>query len=324
MASSHSATIELPQNVSTHLPKARNTHLTHMRNLEDVKEGAFLTPPEFEHPGYDKSDMEAVHFEHRKCVKPMDYVTFYFMKCLRKSFDFCTGYVEPRDVQHQIEIANGPKRMTREKWMTRVVVLESVAGIPGSVAGFLRHLQSLRLFRRDNGFIETLLDEAYNERMHLLTFLKLANPGIFARGMLYVGQCLFASLFFLTYVVKPAMCHRFVGYLEEEAVRTYTRCLQDMKLGLSPELYKIPVPQLAKDYWHLGDKSTFYDLINYIRADEAKHREVNHTFANLKLRGPGADRNPFATDVPSDPRPQPHKSLKDNRGTGWERKDLLL
>jgi hypothetical protein len=31
---------------------------------------------------------------------------------------------------------------------------------------------------RDNGWIETLLEDAYNERMHLLTFLKMAEPGV--------------------------------------------------------------------------------------------------------------------------------------------------
>ncbi|VEU20448.1 DEKNAAC101381 [Brettanomyces naardenensis] len=319
--SSSSPALDMSGNLGDHLPEARNTHMVKMNNPDEVKEGKFLTPAAFPHPGFVKADMYAVHYEHRKCQKTMDYITYYFMRSLRNTFDFFTGYIEPKSIQHQIEIANGPDRMTKEKWMTRLVVLESIAGIPGSVAGFLRHLRALRLFRRDNGFIETLLDEAYNERMHLLTFLKLAKPGRFARVMLYVGQGVFANLFFIVYVLKPAMCHRFVGYLEEEAVLTYTRCLEDMKLGLNPELYHTPVPQIAKDYWHLDDKATFYDLIQYIRADEAKHREVNHTFANLKIRG--SDRNPFALTVDS-PKPQPHTTLKDHHGTGWERKDLIL
>ena len=34
----------------------------------------------------------------------------------------------------------------------RTIFLETVAGVPGMVAGMLRHLQSLRAFRRDNGW----------------------------------------------------------------------------------------------------------------------------------------------------------------------------
>ena len=36
----------------------------------------------------------------------------------------------------------------------------------------------------------------------------------------------FVNLFFLAYLISPKFCHRFVGYLEEEAVKTYTHCLE--------------------------------------------------------------------------------------------------
>lgn len=42
--------------------------------------------------------------------------------------------------------------------------LEAVAGVPGFTAAMLRHLRSLRLMKRDGGFINTLLQEAENER----------------------------------------------------------------------------------------------------------------------------------------------------------------
>ena len=304
------------------LPQARNTRLVTMRDLKNMTEGKFLTKPMFKHPVWNTKEMESIHYPHRKCKNLDDYITFYFMRLLRNTFDFCTGYLEPKDKKDQIKIAKSKRRMTREKWMTRFIVLESIAGIPGSVAGFLRHLRSIRLMKRDKAFIETLLDEAYNERMHLLTFMKLGKPGRFARLMLWFAQGIFANLFFLSYMIRPKICHRFVGYLEEEAVLTYTRCLEDMRMGLNPELYHTEVPQIARDYWHLTNKDTFYDMILYIRADEAKHREVNHTFANLKLK---QDRNPFAKNVPSDPRPQPlGNSLKTHKGTGWDRKDLIL
>ena len=39
--------------------------------------------------------------------------------------------------------------------------------------------------------IETLLEEAYNERMHLLTFLKMAEPGWFMKFMILGAQGVF-------------------------------------------------------------------------------------------------------------------------------------
>ena len=45
------------------------------------------------------------------------------------------------------------------------------------------------------------------------------------------------------------------------------------------------IPEVAVQYWpELTPKSSFKDLILRIRADEAKHREVNHTFANLEQK----------------------------------------
>ncbi len=58
------------------------------------------------------------------------------------------------------------------------------------VGGMLRHMKSLRSMRRDNGWIHTLLEEAENERMHLLTFLQLRQPGFIFRGLVLLSQVL--------------------------------------------------------------------------------------------------------------------------------------
>lgn len=42
---------------------------------------------------------------------------------------------------------------------SRIVFLETVAGVPGMVAAMVRHLYSLRKMRRDHGWIHTLLGE---------------------------------------------------------------------------------------------------------------------------------------------------------------------
>ena len=56
------------------------------------------------------------------------------------------------------------------------------------VGAMLRHLRSLRSFKRDHGWIHTLLEEAENERMHLLTFLALKEPNFFFRAAVLGAQ----------------------------------------------------------------------------------------------------------------------------------------
>jgi Alternative oxidase len=81
--------------------------------------------------------------------------------------------------------------VSEDKYLNRVIFLETVAGIPGMVAGTLRHLSSLRRMKRDHGWIHTLLEESENERMHLLTFLYLKKPGPVFRGAVAVTQVRF-------------------------------------------------------------------------------------------------------------------------------------
>lgn len=54
--------------------------------------------------------------------------------------------------------------MSEAQWLSRILLLESIAGVPGMVAATVRHLRSLRLMKRDGGWIHTLLEEAENER----------------------------------------------------------------------------------------------------------------------------------------------------------------
>lgn len=113
--------------------------------------------------------------------------------------------------------------MTPDAWMVRIVFLETVAGIPGLVAAACRHLQSLRLMRRDKGWIHTLLEDSENERMHLLVAMQyVGSVGPFMRLMILAAQGVYWNMFFAMYLVAPKAAHRFVGALEEEAVVTYS------------------------------------------------------------------------------------------------------
>ena len=64
----------------------------------------------------------------------------------------------------------------KKKYGHRAVVLETVAAVPGMIAGMLTHLKSIRKIEDDKGWIKTLLDEAENERMHLMIFINIAKP----------------------------------------------------------------------------------------------------------------------------------------------------
>jgi ubiquinol oxidase len=55
--------------------------------------------------------------------------------------------------------------------------------------------------------------------MHLLTFLEMRKPGPLARGVVLGAQGVVFNLAFLSYLLSPSTFHRWVGYLEEEAVR---------------------------------------------------------------------------------------------------------
>lgn len=250
------------------------------------------------------------------------------IRVLRFGMDTATGYrhdVESpkKSGDSQAVVSTKPHSMTERKWLVRMIFLESVAGVPGMVAGMLRHLHSLRRLKRDNGWIETLLEEAFNERMHLLTFLKMAEPGLFMKVMILGAQGVFFNSMFLAYLISPRTCHRFVGYLEEEAVLTYTLVLEDIETGKLPKWSDpaFKIPDIAIDYWKIPEGNrTMRDLILYIRADEAKHREVNHTLGNLKQK---VDPNPFVSEYKDMSRPYPSKGIQNIRPTGWEREEVI-
>jgi len=159
----------------------------------------------------------------------------------------------------------------------RAVVLETVAAVPGMVGGAMLHLKSLRRMRNDEGWIHTLLEEAENERMHLMTFVEVAKPTKFERFLVIVTQAIFYISYLLLYLISAKTAHRVVGYLEEEAVVSYTEYAKMIDSGA---VENIAAPQVAIDYWQLDQNATLRDVVRVIRADEMTHREVNHLIAD--------------------------------------------
>jgi ubiquinol oxidase len=159
----------------------------------------------------------------------------------------------------------------------RAIVLETVAAVPGMVGATIRHLKCLRRMVGDDGWIRTLMEEAENERMHLMTFIEIAKPTAFERLVVLFAQWIFYVGFFLLHLVSSRAAHRVVGYFEEEAVTSYTLYLKEVDEGRSPD---VPAPAIAKHYWKLRADATLRDVLIAVRADEAHHRDINHGYAS--------------------------------------------
>lgn len=159
----------------------------------------------------------------------------------------------------------------------RAVVLETVAAVPGMVGGMVRHMRSLRRMEDDRESIHTLLEEAENERMHLFTFVEIAQPSFIERMLILLAQGIFFTSFLLLYVISGRTAHRLVGYFEEEAVYSYSEYLTEVDSG---RLENVPAPRIAIDYWQLPADATLRDVIIAVRNDEIGHRDANHIFAD--------------------------------------------
>jgi len=192
---------------------------------------------------------------HHRPIDFSDRIAFGFVKMLR----FCADTFFAKRYGH------------------RAVVLETVAAVPGMVGGMLQHMKCLRRMCNDGGWIKTLLDEAENERMHLMTFIEIAKPSWFERLLVLIVQGIFFNCFFLLYLISPKTAHRVVGYFEEEAIISYTGYLQEIDTGNHPN---VAAPQIAIEYWHLPADAHLRDVVLVVRADEANHRDVNHRFAD--------------------------------------------
>jgi len=209
---------------------------------------------------------------------PSDHVMHALMFSLYKAFNWVTGF-KPE---------NTPVRAV--EW--RLIVLESFAGVPGFMAAMFRHFRSLRTLRRDHGWIHTLLEEAENERMHLLICMKMFKANFVTRLLVLAAQVCMTPILAAVYVVHPRAVHRFVGYLEETACLTYANIIRQVETPGTP-LNKawavLPAPALAKTYWKLHEDAMWVDCLKCMFADESNHRDVNHTFATMATDDP----NPF-------------------------------
>ncbi|EXK76305.1 alternative oxidase, mitochondrial [Fusarium oxysporum f. sp. raphani 54005] len=278
------------------------------------------TRPAWPPHSYTYEEMTSVIPGHREPRGTADWAAWKVVRFARYCMDKATGMNREQQVDKNNPTTSivAQKPLTEAQWLTRFIFLESIAGVPGMVGGMLRHLSSLRRMKRDNGWIETLLEESYNERMHLLTFMKMCEPGWFMKVMIIGAQGVFFNGLFVCYLFSPKIVHRFVGYLEEEAVHTYTRCIKEIEEGHLPKWSdpSFRIPDIAIQYWNIPvERQTMKDLILYIRADEAVHRGVNHTLGNLNQN---EDPNPFVSEFKDREAPKPAL-----QPSGYERTDVI-
>lgn len=167
-------------------------------------------------------------------------------------------------------------RFFAKRYGHRAVVLETVAAVPGMVGGLLQHLKALRRIEDDRGWVKQLLDEAENERIHLMTFVEIAKPSLFERLVICMTQLVFYNLYFFIYLFSARTAHRIVGYFEEEAYFSYSEYLAGIDAGTYEN---VPAPAIAIAYWKLAPDARLRDVVLAVREDEAGHRDVNHAFA---------------------------------------------
>jgi Alternative oxidase len=229
----------------------------------------FMYAPQ-SHGSYTAEELD-VKLTHVKPKGLRDKLAYNATKAVRFIFDIATGWKN--------------ENVTVKNIMNRVIYLETIAAVPGMVAAIIRHFKSLRTMQPDGGMLQMFLEEANNERMHLLTFVRMKDPSMFFRFMVLAGQVGFGSIFTLAYALSPKFCHRFVGYVEEEACSTYSKIIHSIEEA--PEGSELAAwrtelaPSIAIAYWKLGEKGTVLDLMYAVRADEAEHRDVNHLVCTI-------------------------------------------
>ena len=174
----------------------------------------------------------------------------------------------------------------------------------------IRHLRSLRQCKHDGGWIHHLLHESENERMHLLTWIKIIEPNLAERMLVTLVQGVFFNAYMLAYLLFPKTCHRFVGYLEEEAVISYTAFLNEIDKG---NIENVKAPQIAIDYWNLAPDATLRDVVLAVRLDEAAHRDVNHHLSDRIMSQKEDLREAFKNGT---------KPTEKKTWSAWERQDV--
>ncbi len=168
------------------------------------------------------------------------------------------------------------------RYCNRAVVIETVAAVPAMVAATLLHLQCLRRMTDDRGWVRVFMDEAENQRAHLMAFVAITQPSIVERLLIAISQGVFYNAYFLFYLISGRTAHRLAGYLAEESIRGYSHYLERIESGVQENR---AAPASAVAYWSLSPDARLMDMVLAMREDEAIHRDIHHAFADALTRG---------------------------------------
>lgn len=161
---------------------------------------------------YNLEDIQDIKFTHREPVNFRDKFALRWIGGVRIFVNTLTGKDhEKRDAK---------------TWFNRMVLLESIAPIPGLVVGTAKYFKNLSSMKVDRALTHFMLEESENERTHLFLWLNYNKSTYLSRMFIAFKQIAFYNVFFLTYMISPYTCHRFMGYLEEEAIYNYTMFLK--------------------------------------------------------------------------------------------------
>ncbi|KAM0873331.1 hypothetical protein ACQ4PT_038130 [Festuca glaucescens] len=126
----------------------------------------------------------------------------------------------------------------QRRYGCRAMMLETVAAVPSMVASAVLHLRSLRRFEQSGGWIRALLEEAENERMHLMTFMEVSQPRWHERALVVAVQGVFFHVNLATYLLSPRVAHR---------TRDKGKAIADKyMLALEKELLEMKASESAK------------------------------------------------------------------------------
>ena len=213
--------------------------------------------------------------------------------------------------------------MTARQYMIRNVFLESVRRCSRHGCGHASPPPfQMRRMKRDNGWIETLLEESFNERMHLTHIPQNGGARLVHETYGIGSGKVCSSTPFSQHISSPHGQH--IDLLDSWKKRPSSPILGSFKTWTlvayrsGKRCQLLTLPSLTGIC--LEGHRTMRDLLLYIRADESKHREVNHTLANLDQK---LDPNPYNSKYKSDENPHPVKDLRHQKPTGWEREEVI-
>src|SRR5690606_32517465 len=124
------------------------------------------------------------------------------------------------------------------------------------------HLKSLHRMVDDEGWVRTFMDEAENQRAHLMAFVALRRPVGAERVLIVTAQAVTWNAYVALYLCSPRTAHRLAAYMSEEAVAGYSRYLAMLADGTRPDS---AAPAEAIAYWNLAPDARLRDLVSAIR-----------------------------------------------------------